>query len=84
MNKIGYSHVIAKFKEKTGLDYGKLQFKNKWDKLRQDYTNWKKLSKETGLGWDNEKKTFKASEGWWKKAIKVRIQLMVHICPIIA
>ena len=82
LNKIGYTHVIAKFKEITGIDYDKLQFKNKWDNLRIDYTNWKNLLKETGLDWDNERKTVKASEEWWKKAIKVRIQLMLHICAM--
>jgi hypothetical protein len=34
-----------------------MQFKNKWDKMRIEYTNWKRLSKETGLGWDTAKKT---------------------------
>jgi hypothetical protein len=52
LNKMGYKNVVDKFKEKTGLSYTKMQFKNKWDKMRIEYTNWKRLSKETGLGWD--------------------------------
>ena len=34
LNKKGYEIVIVKFEEKTGLRYQKLQFKNKWAKLR--------------------------------------------------
>ncbi|XP_062197938.1 L10-interacting MYB domain-containing protein-like isoform X2 [Phragmites australis] len=70
LNKIGYDNVMAKFTERTSISYDKLQIKNKWDKLRQDYTNWKVLLKETGLGWDNERKTVRASDAWWKKKTK--------------
>ncbi|XP_008671287.2 uncharacterized protein [Zea mays] len=49
LNKTGYKNVMDKFKEKTGLSYTKMQFKNKWDKMRIEYTNWKRLSKETGI-----------------------------------
>ncbi|PVH37140.1 hypothetical protein PAHAL_6G254600 [Panicum hallii] len=52
LNRTGYKNVMEKFKEKTELDYSKLQFKNKWDKMRKEYGNWKRLSRETGLGWD--------------------------------
>jgi hypothetical protein len=50
------SNVIEKFKTRTGLSYTKLQFKNKWDKLKKDYNNWKQLGRETGCGWSADKK----------------------------
>jgi hypothetical protein len=34
LNKTGYKNVMDKFKEKIGLSYTKMQFKNKWDKMR--------------------------------------------------
>ncbi|CAN6236856.1 unnamed protein product [Urochloa humidicola] len=70
LNRQGYANVIIHFKEKTGLTYTKLQFKNKWDKLRKDYSNWKQLQKETGSGWDPILKTFNAPDWWWKKINK--------------
>jgi hypothetical protein len=44
LNKAGYKNVIQRFKERTGIDYDRKQFKNKWDKLKVDYSIWKKLT----------------------------------------
>jgi hypothetical protein len=52
-----------------------MQFKNKWDKMRREYANWKRLVKETGLGWDNEKKTYKAPDSRWKQLNKVALRV---------
>jgi hypothetical protein len=41
--------------------------------MRSEYANWKRLAKETGLGWDPVKKTYKAKDAWWKKQNKVNI-----------
>ncbi|XP_062217252.1 L10-interacting MYB domain-containing protein-like [Phragmites australis] len=67
LNRQGYNNVIAQFKERTGLTYTKLQFKNKWDKMKKDYSNWKQLGRETGAGWDPVKKMYTAPDWWWKK-----------------
>jgi hypothetical protein len=73
LNKTGYKNVIARFKERTGIVYTRMQFKNRWDKLKQDYGIWKKLKrKETGLGWDESGKNIVMPESWWKKTAKVR------------
>jgi hypothetical protein len=78
LNKVGYDNVIAKFEEKTGLRYQKLQFKNKWSKLRNEYNLWKKLiARETGLGWDQARATIVASDDWWARAKKVCYILML-------
>lgn len=53
----------------TILEYKYDQLKNKWDKLRGDYSVFKKLKlKETGAGWDIERNTVKQDAEWWKKA----------------
>ncbi|CAD6254033.1 unnamed protein product [Miscanthus lutarioriparius] len=71
LNKAGYKNVIQRFKERTGCDYTRLQFKNKWDRLKGDYAIWKKLSNhQTGIGWDESKKNIRMPEAWWKKIIK--------------
>jgi hypothetical protein len=64
--------VIERFKDRTGIDYTRKQFKNKWDKCKQDYDIWKRLTtKETRIGWDESKKNIVMTEAWWKKAAQV-------------
>ncbi|XP_034604868.1 uncharacterized protein [Setaria viridis] len=71
LSKTGYKNVIARFKERTGIEYTRKQFKNKWDKSKQDYGIWKQLkNKETGIGWDETGKNIVMSEAWWKKTAK--------------
>ncbi|BAF29405.1 L10-interacting MYB domain-containing protein isoform X2 [Oryza sativa Japonica Group] len=68
LNSIGYSQVALKFQQRTHLLYTKRQLKNKWDKLRNEYTIWKKLLiRGSGLGWDSTKGTIAADENWWNK-----------------
>ncbi|CAN6201588.1 unnamed protein product [Urochloa humidicola] len=53
LSKTGYKNLIERFEEMTGIVYTRLQFKNKWDKLKSDYNIWKQLkNNETGIGWD--------------------------------
>ncbi|CAL5050850.1 unnamed protein product [Urochloa decumbens] len=71
LSKIGYKNLIERFKQRTGLEYTRLQFKNKWDKLKSDYSIWKQLKNcETGIGWDESHKNIVMSEYWWKKTAK--------------
>ena len=67
-----FEEVANNFKTRTGLEYTRIQLKNKWDKLKTDYTNFKKLKlKETGGGWDYEKNTIKQDAEWCMKLKKV-------------
>jgi hypothetical protein len=37
LNKTRYKNVIARFKERTGIVYTRIEFKNRCNKLKQDY-----------------------------------------------
>jgi hypothetical protein len=71
LNNAGFKNVIEKFKEKTGMQYTRMQFKNKWSKLKAEYSCWKTLLRQMGLGWDETKQNINMPESWWKKARKV-------------
>ena len=73
INNTGYSLVAEKFEQRTGLLYTKTQLKNKWDKLKRDYINWKELlARGKGLRWNNGKGTITADNDWWKNTCTVR------------
>jgi hypothetical protein len=66
-----FEEVAKDFKTRIGFEYTRIQLKNKWDKLKNDYTIFKKLKlKETGGGWDSTRNTIKQDDEWWKKAKK--------------
>uniref|UniRef100_A0A0A9B9P3 Myb/SANT-like domain-containing protein n=1 Tax=Arundo donax TaxID=35708 RepID=A0A0A9B9P3_ARUDO len=71
LNNIGYRQVASKFLQRTQLLYTKLQLKNKWDKLKSEYTTWNKLlALRAGLPWDSARGTIAADDEWWKKKNK--------------
>ena len=68
----GWSILVTKFCDETGLDYDKDQLKNRWDILKTDWKVWEKLkSLDTGLGWDAKKGTIDAIDDWWDLKLKV-------------
>jgi hypothetical protein len=47
----------------------KSQLKNKWDKLKNDLTVWRKLMrKQTGTGWSWSTGSINMDAEWWKKS----------------
>ena len=50
LNSVGYEDVAETFYQMTGIYVTKLQWKNKWDKLKPDLVAWQKVLKQTGLG----------------------------------
>jgi hypothetical protein len=52
LNNVGYDEVIKGFFQCTGIMLKRSQLKNKWDKLKNDVSVWRKLMrKQTGTGW---------------------------------
>jgi hypothetical protein len=48
------------------MHYTRMQFKNKWSKLRAEY-----LLRQTSFGWDETMQNINMPKSWWKKARKV-------------
>jgi hypothetical protein len=72
LNSVGYAAVEKGFKDRTGIELNKGQIKNKWDKLKEDFKAWKKLTmRQTGIGWKNG--TIDMDDEWWKKARAVSV-----------
>jgi hypothetical protein len=75
LNNVRFKNIIENFKEKTGIQYTRMQFKNKWSKLKVEYNCWKTLLKETCLGWNQTKQNINMPESWWQKARKLTFLL---------
>lgn len=74
LNSVGYTEVSDRFLQLTGISLSKTQIKNKWDKLKADWTIWLKLKRrQTGTGWNNATKTIDMEAEWWKKARNVSV-----------
>jgi hypothetical protein len=87
LNGLGYANVEKGFKDRTGIVASKVQLKNKWDKLKEDFKSWKKLMmRQTGTGWDPIRKTIAMDDEWWKKARAVswlsNIGVFFCTCPV--
>jgi hypothetical protein len=68
-------------KDRLGIEVSKLQIKNKWDKLKEDFKAWKKLLlRQTGTGWCPTKGTIVMDDEWWKKARAVSVELLLTCC----
>lgn len=66
--KKGWQGNVSQFHEQSGLNYDKVQLKNRYDSLRKEWKVWYNLfGKVTGLGWNFEKNTVDASDEWWEK-----------------
>ncbi|XP_021828259.1 L10-interacting MYB domain-containing protein-like [Prunus avium] len=75
-NKVGWKNVIKKFNDITKRNYDYRQLKNKWTGLKKEWQLWTSLvAKETGLGWDPVKQTIKATDEWWDKKIKEKLEV---------
>jgi hypothetical protein len=78
LNSLGYTEVSERFFQRTGIELTKTSIKNKWDKLKTDWTTWKKLlRRQTGTGWDKEKGVIVMNNEWWRKAKLVSDLMLV-------
>jgi hypothetical protein len=68
LNNVGYDEVIKGFFQSTGIMLKRSQLKNKWDKLKNDLSVWRKLMrKQTGTGWSWSTGSINMDAEWWKK-----------------
>ncbi|XP_042521204.1 uncharacterized protein LOC122094682 [Macadamia integrifolia] len=69
--KAGWNNIMSKFEAKTGHRYNMVQFRNKINKLKQDYINFEKLLDTCGFTWNPLTRTVTADDdAVWDKHIK--------------
>jgi hypothetical protein len=68
----GWKNIISKFEEKSGQKRTRIQFKNKLDSMKKEYTVFMELKNyATGLGWNVEKQTADCPDEWWNEHLVV-------------
>ena len=79
-NDRGQKNIAAKFKRATSLDWTEPQFRNRWGRLKRDWTKWNGLLySTTGAGWDPITKTISATDTWWQEKIAVLHHMLLHM-----
>ncbi|CAL5203094.1 unnamed protein product [Lathyrus oleraceus] len=63
--KEGWKNIMDSFHLKSGLNYGRLQFKNHWDSTKEQWRTWSKLVSTSYMKWNPSKHTFEASDEDW-------------------
>ncbi|KAL3716065.1 hypothetical protein ACJRO7_007779 [Eucalyptus globulus] len=52
-NKTGWNNIHVEFNKPTRLYFSIIQLKNRVNKLKKQYSSFKKLLSQSGFGWDN-------------------------------
>ena len=79
MRNEGVDAVIKQLSE-MGKVVSHLQFKNKWDHLRNSCKVWKQLVEcETGLGYDPDTGRIDATDEWWGRKLKISLLYIIVI-----
>ncbi|KAL3721174.1 hypothetical protein ACJRO7_005918 [Eucalyptus globulus] len=74
-NKVGWNNIHVEFNKQTELHYNVVQLKNRVNKLKKQYSSFKKLFSQSGFGWDNVNKTVTVEESSvWDSHIKDNIE----------
>ncbi|KAK2648062.1 hypothetical protein Ddye_015551 [Dipteronia dyeriana] len=90
LSKQGWKNFIENFNKITDRTYDRKQLKNHWDNVKKELQLWDSLVRgETGLGWDMERQTIDASNGWWEaklqkypEASNFRVKGLEHVFKI--
>ncbi|KAK9140360.1 hypothetical protein Scep_010041 [Stephania cephalantha] len=65
------SHIVIKeFEKKNGLSYNQRILKNKWDRLKKQWTAWSKLTSLTGIGRDPTDQRMIMENDRWDEYLK--------------
>ncbi|XP_010263418.1 PREDICTED: L10-interacting MYB domain-containing protein-like [Nelumbo nucifera] len=76
-SKVGWAEIRKEFMNRTGNDYTNLPFKNKFNKLRVVYRDFKVLLSQTGFGYDYRTRTIMVKDEVWEAYI--RVSLIVYV-----
>ncbi|XP_061356707.1 L10-interacting MYB domain-containing protein-like [Gastrolobium bilobum] len=63
--KEGWKNIMESFYSKSGLNYDRLQLKNRWDSTKEQWKIWCKLIGTNYMKWDPSNQKFEASEEDW-------------------
>ncbi|KAL3745929.1 hypothetical protein ACJRO7_014948 [Eucalyptus globulus] len=70
-NKTGWNNIHAEFNRWMGLHFSIIQLKNRVNKLKKQYSSFKKLLSQSGFGWDNiNNKVAVEDQSVWESHIK--------------
>lgn len=69
--KEGWKNIMESFYVKSGLNYGRLQFKNHWDSTKEQWRIWCKLVCTSYMKWDPSNHQFEASDEDWTNYLQV-------------
>lgn len=73
LSKEGWMNIVHSFHEKAGVRYDRMQFRNHWDNMKEQWRVWCKLVGTSSMKWDPDTNTFGASEEDWVSYIKVML-----------
>lgn len=68
--KEGWKNIMESFYWKTGLNYDRLQLKNHWDSMKDQWKIWCKLICTSYMKWDPSNHMFEASDEDWKNYLQ--------------
>lgn len=72
--KQAWSEMVVAFNEKIGFQYDTDVLRNRYRRLRKQYTEMKSLVSQTGFFWDDTLKLVKADDNSWTEFLKVKIK----------
>ncbi|XP_042486922.1 uncharacterized protein LOC122067142 [Macadamia integrifolia] len=71
-NKTGWENITKQFQQALNRPVGREQLRNKMNKLKQEYQQFKRLLDTTGFGWNSMTKAVTVDdESVWDRAIQV-------------
>ncbi|XP_010042430.2 uncharacterized protein LOC104431504 [Eucalyptus grandis] len=74
-NKAGWNNIRTEFNKRARLQYTQVQLKNKVNKLKKQYSSFKKLISQSGFGWDNVNKIVVVDDpSIWEPHVKDNIE----------
>ncbi|XP_039166703.1 uncharacterized protein LOC120292529 [Eucalyptus grandis] len=70
-NKTGWNNIHAEFNSRMGLNFSIIQLKNRVNKLKKQYSSFKKLLSQSRFGWENiNNKVAVDDQSVWESHIK--------------